>query len=77
MKLRHLRTERGLSQEAVARALGLAPQSQVSVLEQSKKLPSFGLVTRVAQYFGISLDYLLRDLISTDSVATFLIDAHK
>ena len=60
-KLRALRLARGMTQAALAEALGLATQSSISHLEAGRKEPSVSMVVQLADLFGVSLDYLLRD----------------
>jgi transcriptional regulator with XRE-family HTH domain len=52
--IRQLRTERGMSQEALAHAADTHP-TWISHLESGRKNPSWGLVTRIAAALGISL----------------------
>ncbi len=68
-KLRYLRTQQGLTQEDLARQLGLARQGHISNLEMSRKAPSIELVVQVADLFGVTTDYLLRDTVSVESAA--------
>lgn len=58
--LQQLRIGRGLTQSELATALGLAANAHISFLENGKKEPSPALVVRIAEYFGVSCDYLLR-----------------
>jgi transcriptional regulator with XRE-family HTH domain len=60
-KLRLLRRARRIRQTQLAAALGLASQAHVSNLEAGRREPSIELILRVAGYFGVSTDYLLRD----------------
>jgi transcriptional regulator with XRE-family HTH domain len=62
-KLRHLRHRQGSTQAQLARQLGLTSHTHISHLESGRKSPSLDLVLRVARYFGITTDYLLRDTI--------------
>ena len=66
-KLRHLRLQRQMRQTTLAHELGLARHGYVSNLETGRKEPSLDLVVRVAQFFGVSTDYLLRDTIPVDA----------
>jgi gp16 family phage-associated protein len=52
--LRKLRTDRGLTQSALARRVGLDP-SQVSRLEKGKGNPRWGTAKRIAIGLGITL----------------------
>ncbi|NJN66146.1 MAG: helix-turn-helix transcriptional regulator [Chloroflexaceae bacterium] len=60
-KLRMLRRKRNLTQRDVAKAVGLAAQVHMSYLESGRKEPSIDLLLRIADFFGVSTDYLLRD----------------
>ena len=56
--IRRLRLERGLRQEELGNLLGVSKQS-VSNWENENIMPSVELLLRIADYFGVSLDYLL------------------
>jgi transcriptional regulator with XRE-family HTH domain len=60
-KLRYLRTQRQMTQVDVAQRLGLARQAYISNLEAGRKMPSLDLVVQIADLFGVTADYLLRD----------------
>ena len=59
-KLYGLRKERGLSQEALAEELGVSRQA-ISKWESGKAMPESDKLIVISEYFGVSLDYLLRD----------------
>ena len=59
-KLKKLRKARGLSQEDLANDLNVSRQS-ISKWELGESLPDTNHLIRVSDYFGVSLDYLLRD----------------
>jgi transcriptional regulator with XRE-family HTH domain len=67
-KLRMLRQQRNLTQFDVSRELGLAAHAHISYLESNRKEPSIDLVLRIADFFGVTTDYLLRDSIPIESV---------
>lgn len=69
-KLAYLRSQHNMTQVELARALGLMRQGYISNLEASRKAPSLDLVVRVADLFGVSCDYLLRDSIAVEVMAT-------
>lgn len=57
-RIKHLRTERGMSQEAVGKVIGVKRYS-VYGYEKGNNFPEVpGLIT-LADYFGVSTDYLL------------------
>jgi len=60
-KLQYLRDQAALSQSDLARQLGDLSQSHLSYLEAGRKAPSLGVVVQLAEYFSVSVDYLLRD----------------
>jgi transcriptional regulator with XRE-family HTH domain len=62
-KVRRLREQRGQSQTDLAQALGLSESSKgfISEIESGKKVPKAELVLRLADHFGVTTDYLLRD----------------
>ena len=56
--IRQLRLYRNLSQESLADALGVSTQA-VSKWECGKALPDITILPRIAQFFHVSIDYLL------------------
>jgi transcriptional regulator with XRE-family HTH domain len=65
-KLRGLRQQRNLKQTDVAQGLALVSQAHISYLEANRKDPSIDLVLKIADFFGVTTDYLLRDSIPID-----------
>lgn len=59
-RVKALRAERGWSQTDLADRIGAAP-AQVSRYESGRTAPSADTVTRLAETFGVSTDYLLID----------------
>ncbi len=57
-RLRDLRERSGLSQAKVAASLGVA-DTQVSRWENGNVLPGFQYCCRLAEFYGVSLDYLM------------------
>ena len=55
-----LRTSRGLTQEALGRQIGLTP-SAISNIEKSSSYPSVDTLIKIADFFGVTLDYLSSD----------------
>ena len=55
--IRRLRTNRGLTQEALAAALNVSPQT-VSKWECGNSVPDVQLLPEIAVYFGITIDQL-------------------
>jgi transcriptional regulator with XRE-family HTH domain len=62
-KLRALRHQHNLTQVLLAQSVGLSRNVHVSKLEAMQDPPSLALVVRMARFFGVSTDYLLRDTI--------------
>lgn len=57
-KLKQLRTERRLSQKALAQAIDFT-QSNISEWEQGRIEPSIGAAIALCRFFEVSADYLL------------------
>lgn len=58
VRLKELRESRGLSQYSFADAFGVS-QSTVGNWEAGKREPNFDTMQRLANFFGVSVDYLL------------------
>lgn len=58
IKLKELREDKGLSQYAFAKEFGVA-QSTVGNWESGTREPNFETMQRLADFFGVSVDYLL------------------
>lgn len=58
-KLKALRRAHGLKQEQLARRIGVS-KTMVSAYETASKAPSVEVFVRLAQVFGVSVDYLVR-----------------
>jgi transcriptional regulator with XRE-family HTH domain len=67
-KLLHLRCSYAISQRDLAQHLGLASRAYVSNLEAGRKVPSPELVVRIADLFGVTTDYLLRDDVAVEGI---------
>ncbi len=57
-RLRDLRAERGLNQSALAKELGTT-QRKVSYWETGKVEPDLLSLCRLAEFFGVSIDFLV------------------
>ena len=57
-RLKKLRMEKDLTQAALARELNVTQQA-VAKWEAGKSLPDHAMLLRLAQYYGVSVDYLL------------------
>ena len=58
-RVRDRRTEAGLSQEQLAKALGVSRQSIISI-ERGRYVPSLPLALRMAKFFGCATDELFQ-----------------
>ena len=58
MRLRELRLERNMSQQRLAMELSMT-QNTISRYENGKREPGIKELIRIADYFNVSLDYLL------------------
>lgn len=61
IKVRHLRLQSGRTQAELAQALGLQTQAHISLLENGQSDISLSLALKLAEIFGVSIDYLVRD----------------
>jgi transcriptional regulator with XRE-family HTH domain len=68
-KLRALRRQHGFTQVELAGRLSLASYTHITKLEASQRAASLDLILRIAQLFGVTTDYLLRDSLSVESPA--------
>lgn len=57
-RLKELRKERGVRQEQVAVALDISMSAYCNY-EQGKREPAASVLERMADYYGVSVDYLL------------------
>ena len=64
-RLKKLRMEKDLTQAALARELNVTQQA-VAKWEAGKSLPDHAMLLRLAQYYGVSVDYLLGRTLSRD-----------
>ena len=58
LRLRQLRKDKHLTQAQVASRIGVTP-SMVSSYETDIRLPSYDVLMRIADVFGVTVDYLL------------------
>ena len=56
-RLKELRTEKGIGQVALAKELGVG-KSVISLWELNQCDPTLTNLKRIAEYFGVTLDYL-------------------
>jgi transcriptional regulator with XRE-family HTH domain len=61
-KLRTLRQQQGLSQRELAEALGyVSATGYISDFEKGKRKPTLDFALKVADYFRVTVDVLVRD----------------
>ena len=60
-KLRNLRTNKEMTLKELAHALGLTAHGYISEIEAGKKKPTADFVLKVARYFKVTTDELLKD----------------
>lgn len=60
-RIKELRTEQGMTQEALATKLGL-DRSYMGFLERGERNPSLEVIIRIAKALSIKPDDLLRDI---------------
>ena len=58
-RLNQLRLQRGLSMQALAEVVGLKNKSSIALFESESSAPSADVLVALADYFGVSLDYLV------------------
>ena len=57
-RLKSLREDADLSQKELAKALGVSP-STIGMYESGKRTPDSDMLTRICDFFNITVDYLL------------------
>ena len=57
-RLKELREEKELKQAELASLFNISP-STIGMYEQNRRTPDFTLLNSIADYFGVSIDYLL------------------
>lgn len=57
-RLNQLRLQQGLSMQALAEVVGLKNKSSIALFESKSSAPSADVLVALADYFGVSLDYL-------------------
>lgn len=56
-RLKELRIEKGLSQNQLAKQLNLSDVA-ICLWEQNKRVPNLDAVIAIADFFGVSIDFL-------------------
>jgi transcriptional regulator with XRE-family HTH domain len=65
-KLRTLREQRGISLRQLTREFGFNSHSYLSGIENGKTKPSVEFVVKVADFFGVDVNKLVRDELELD-----------
>jgi transcriptional regulator with XRE-family HTH domain len=74
-KLRHLRRQHNMTQGDLAQQLALASHGHITNIETARRIASIDLVLRIATFFGVSTDYLLRDTVAVENVSSYRLSA--
>lgn len=56
-RLKELRTEKGLSQDQLAKKVGLT-HTAIGLWELGKRIPNFNAVITLAKFFNVTTDFL-------------------
>ena len=67
-KLRTLRTGKQMTLKELASALGLTAHGYISEMEAGKKKPTADFVLKVARYFKVTTDQLLKDELDVEGI---------
>lgn len=59
MKLKEIRKSKGITQQKLAKELYITQQALCNY-EQGKREPDVQMLIKLADYFGVSVDYLVR-----------------
>ncbi|MDO4523317.1 MAG: helix-turn-helix transcriptional regulator [Eubacteriales bacterium] len=59
-KLLYLRKKQGLTQEALSKALFIERPTYTNY-ERGRRVPPYEIIVRIADFYNVSLDYLLRE----------------
>lgn len=58
MRLKELRVKKGVTQQVVAKAIGCSTNNY-SRYEREERAPDIYYLIRIADYYGVSVDYLI------------------
>ena len=76
LHLKELRAKKGVSQEVVARYLGITRQAY-SNYENGTREPDSDVMLKLANYFHVSLDVLIRGKAAEDELSEYLEDLRE
>lgn len=66
-RLKKLRTQKGLSQRELAKIIGCSHQV-IAVYEKSKHIKSIEVFQQLSDFFNVSIDYLINDIVTTEEL---------
>lgn len=66
-KLRRLRQKRGISIRGLSREFGFRSHSYISRIETGKTKPSIEFISKVADFFEVTTEQLVKDKYEVDS----------
>lgn len=66
-RLKKLRTQKGLSQRELAKIIGCSHQV-IAVYEKSKNIKSIEVFQQLSDFFNVSIDYLINDIVTTEEL---------
>ncbi len=69
-KIKILRKERGYTQEQLGRAVDVSQQA-INSYENSETQPDFSVLIKIADFFNVTVDYLLDHEVQNDLSAEF------
>lgn len=74
LRLKQLRTKRGMSQSELGKIIGIAP-STIGMYEQERRIPEVPTLKKLAAFFNVSIDYLLGNdiIMPTNDLNQFLL----
>lgn len=67
--LKLLRTEKKMSQQELADALGIS-KSSINMYERGERQPNFEVLETIADFFNVDIDYLLGRTTKTTKIIT-------
>lgn len=70
MRIKELRIQNNISQKDLAETIGVAPNT-LSQYETGKREPDNSTLIKLAQYFGVTVDYLLKNETPDDVPSNF------
>ncbi len=76
LRLKQLRTKRGMSQSELGKIIGVSP-STIGMYEQERRLPEVPTLKKIASFFNVSVDYLLGNdiIMPTNDLNQFLLQS--